>query len=52
MSTAATRLPSAEAEGNGRWMMKPSAGAIDVWQVPADVGNVPNNRPDLMERGL
>jgi putative SOS response-associated peptidase YedK len=31
-------------------MMKPYAGAIDVWQVPSDVGNVRNNRPDLMER--
>ena len=31
-------------------MMEPYAGAIDVWQVPADVGNVRNNRPDLMER--
>jgi putative SOS response-associated peptidase YedK len=31
-------------------MMKPYAGTIDVWQVPADVGNVRNNRPDLMER--
>jgi putative SOS response-associated peptidase YedK len=31
-------------------MMKSYAGAIEVWQVPADVGNVRNNRPDLMER--
>jgi putative SOS response-associated peptidase YedK len=31
-------------------LMKPYAGAIDAWQVPSDVGNVRNNRPDLMER--
>jgi putative SOS response-associated peptidase YedK len=31
-------------------MMKPYAGAVEMWQVPADVGNVRNNRPDLMER--
>jgi putative SOS response-associated peptidase YedK len=30
-------------------MMKPYAGAMEVWQVPADVGNVRNNRPDLMQ---
>jgi putative SOS response-associated peptidase YedK len=31
-------------------MMKPYAGAIEVWQVPSDVGNVRNNWPDLMGR--
>jgi putative SOS response-associated peptidase YedK len=31
-------------------MMKPYSGAIDVWQVLSDVGNVRINRPDLMER--
>jgi putative SOS response-associated peptidase YedK len=31
-------------------MMEPYGGAIDVWQVPSDVGNVRNNRPELMER--
>jgi putative SOS response-associated peptidase YedK len=31
-------------------MMKPYAGALDVWEVPAEVGNVRNNRPELMER--
>jgi putative SOS response-associated peptidase YedK len=31
-------------------MMKPYDGAIDVWHVPAAVGNVRNNSPVLMER--
>jgi putative SOS response-associated peptidase YedK len=31
-------------------MMKPYAGAIDVWEVGRDVGNVRNNRPELMGR--
>jgi putative SOS response-associated peptidase YedK len=31
-------------------MMRPYAGTIDVWQVPAAVGNVRNNTPELMER--
>jgi len=31
-------------------MMTPYGGAIDVWEVGADVGNVRNNRPELMER--
>ena len=31
-------------------MMKPYADAIEIWQVPSEVGNVRNNRPDLMER--
>jgi putative SOS response-associated peptidase YedK len=30
-------------------MMKPYAGAIDAWEVTKDVGNVANNRPDLVE---
>lgn len=30
-------------------MMKPYAGAIDIWQVAPDVGNVRNNKPELME---
>jgi putative SOS response-associated peptidase YedK len=37
--------PEAAAE-----MMKPYAGEIDVWAVAKDVGNVRNNRPELMER--
>jgi putative SOS response-associated peptidase YedK len=37
--------PEAAAE-----MMKPYGGAVDVWPVGRDVGNVRNNRPDLMER--
>jgi len=31
-------------------MMKPYAGEIEAWQVPTEVGNVKNNRPELMER--
>ena len=31
-------------------MMKPYAGAIEAWEVGAEVGNVKNNRPELMER--
>ncbi len=31
-------------------MMKPYAGAIEAWEVGAEVGNVKNNRPGLMER--
>ena len=31
-------------------MMKPYQGAIDVWQVGAEVGNVRINRPELMEK--
>jgi hypothetical protein len=31
-------------------MMKPYSGAIEAWEVGADVGNVKNNRPELMER--
>jgi hypothetical protein len=27
-----------------------SAGAIETWEVGAEVGNVKNNRPELMER--
>jgi putative SOS response-associated peptidase YedK len=30
--------------------VKPYAGAIEAWEVAADVGNVRNNRPELMER--
>jgi len=30
--------------------MKPYAGAIEAWEVSAEVGNVRNNRPELMER--
>jgi len=30
--------------------MKPYAGAIEAWEVVAEVGNVRNNRPELMER--
>jgi hypothetical protein len=31
-------------------MMKSYAGAIEAWEVGAEVGNVKNNRPELMER--
>jgi putative SOS response-associated peptidase YedK len=31
-------------------LMKPYAGAIEVWEVGAAVGNVKNNQPELMER--
>jgi hypothetical protein len=31
-------------------LMKPYAGAIEAWEVGVEVGNVKNNRPELMER--
>jgi putative SOS response-associated peptidase YedK len=31
-------------------LMKPYAGTIEAWEVAAEVGNVRNNRPELMER--
>jgi putative SOS response-associated peptidase YedK len=31
-------------------MMKPYAGAVDAWEVAAEVGNVRNNRSELMDR--
>lgn len=31
-------------------LMKPYAGAIEAWEVGAEVGNVKNNRSELMER--
>jgi putative SOS response-associated peptidase YedK len=31
-------------------MMMPYDGAIEAWEVGAEVGNVKNNRPELMER--
>jgi hypothetical protein len=31
-------------------LMKPYAGAIEAWEVGAEVGNVRNNRPELIER--
>lgn len=40
------RLP---AEGAAT-MMKPYGGGIDIWEVGRDVGNVRNNRPELMDR--
>jgi hypothetical protein len=30
--------------------MKPYAGAIETWEVGSEVGNVKNNRSELMER--
>jgi putative SOS response-associated peptidase YedK len=30
-------------------MMKPYAEEIEAWEVEAEVGNVRNNRPELME---
>ena len=44
-STKGIRSPETAAA-----MMKPHAGAIDVWPVSKDVDNVRNNRPELMER--
>jgi len=41
------RLPPEAAAG----MMKPYAGEIAAWPVPKEIGNVRNNRPELMERG-
>jgi putative SOS response-associated peptidase YedK len=31
-------------------LMKPYAGAIEAWEVGAEVRNVKNNRPELIER--
>jgi hypothetical protein len=31
-------------------LIKPYAGAIDAWGVGAEVGNMKNNRPELMGR--
>jgi putative SOS response-associated peptidase YedK len=31
-------------------MTKPYVGAVDIWEVAAEVGNVRNNRPELMDR--
>jgi putative SOS response-associated peptidase YedK len=31
-------------------LMKPCVGEIEAWEVGAEVGNVRNNRPELMER--
>jgi len=31
-------------------LMKPYAGSIEAWKVGADVGNVKNNRPKLIEQ--
>jgi hypothetical protein len=31
-------------------MMKPYAGAVEAWEVAAEVGNVKNNRPELLDR--
>jgi hypothetical protein len=31
-------------------MMKPYGGAIEAWQVGPDIGNVRNNRPELLDR--
>ena len=31
-------------------LMKPYAGEIETWEIGAEVGNVKNNRPELMER--
>ncbi len=31
-------------------MMKPYDGVVEIWEVDPAVGNVRNNRPDLMER--
>jgi putative SOS response-associated peptidase YedK len=31
-------------------MMNPYSGAIDIWEVGKDVGNVRNNKPELLDR--
>ena len=31
-------------------MMKPYGGAIDIWEVRSEVGNVRNNKPELLDR--
>jgi hypothetical protein len=31
-------------------MMKAYSGAIDVWEVGKEVGNVRNNKPELLDR--
>jgi putative SOS response-associated peptidase YedK len=31
-------------------LMKPYAGEIEAWEVGAEVGNMKNNRPELIER--
>ena len=31
-------------------MMKPYGGAIDIWEVAKDGGNVRNNKPELLDR--
>lgn len=31
-------------------MMKPYGGAIEQWEVGPEVGNVRNNRPELLDR--
>ena len=31
-------------------MMKPYGGAIDIWEVSRDVGNVCNNKVQLLDR--
>ena len=40
------RTPSEEAAK----MMQLYGGALEIWEVSPDVGNVKNNRPELMER--
>ena len=42
------RGPSELAAG----MMKPYGGAIEAWAVDRAVGNLRNNRPELMERAV
>jgi putative SOS response-associated peptidase YedK len=31
-------------------MMKPYGGAIDIWEVGRDFGNLRNNKPELLDR--
>jgi hypothetical protein len=33
-------------------MMKPYVGELEAWEVGPEVGNVRNNRPELMERAI
>jgi hypothetical protein len=46
ISSEASSNVSAEAAA----LMKPYAGEIDAWEVGAAVGNLKNNRPELIER--
>ena len=60
MSQYPTRMPVLLDDHQFEWMrgspdqavtlLTPYPGMIEAWEVGADVGNVKNNRPELMER--